>query len=1021
MCGVAALKPWLPASRRDMMELVSLGVGAPVFVGRMAELATLDAAFERVRRGRPSAVLIGGEAGVGKSRLLSEFAARARATGVSRVLYGYCLELSAEGLPFAPFTTVLRELVRGLGTEGVAALLPGRGGQELARLLPELGEPDIHGDPGEARARMFEQALTLFARLAEGGPVLLVIEDAHWSDPSTRDLLAFLVGNQRVLDNVLIVVTFRSDELHRGHPLRPVLAELDRLGWVVRLDLPRLTRREGRELAAALLGREPEPELADRVFSRSEGNPLFIEALLSRDDLLGPGLPESLRDLVLADVRRLPAETQEVLGALGVAGQRSGHALLAAVTGLGDKPLVAALKPAVSANVLVPDADGYAFRHALIREAILGEVLPGEKTRLHTRLAEILAADPSLVAPGRAEIEQAHHWYLAHDAARALESTWSAAAVAGRSLAHAERLALLARILELWPALPDAAERLGASHLDVLESAAEAAPAAGEDEKGIGFATTALKEIDPGREPARAAVLLEQRGLMKYRLGRADSIDELREALRLMPASPPSAVRARMLARCAKRMATSHEPGASAMAEEALTLARQTGDAATEAYALITVAEAHAHAPGYQLTSRSLEMLAQARALAERAQAYDPQLQATITESDLLEGMGEHERAAQVARQGVISAREYGLARATGTLLAANVAEPLMSLGRWDEAGDVIEHALELSPPPGTRAVLLLLAGQMALARGDLAGAAQSAAATRNALTRFGYRDQTHLPLAQLETGLRLAQDRPGDALTITGQALERAEVQRSPRYTWPLLVAGAQACGMALTSAAAARDDSLATRAHRLLDRLRRLAETLDVIGPVQQAHRLTFAADSARAGVAEGAPGADTLAGWDAAAQAWDRVHCAYPQACALLRAAEAAMDGGDRDGAAQRLARAAPLADGLAAVPLREQIGSLARRARLSLPVRPAGGPAEENFGLTAREIEVLRLVSAGRANRDIAAELFISAKTASVHVSNILAKLHAASRTEAAAIAHRIGLADDGPRAAGLEKS
>jgi len=194
-----------------------------------------------------------------------------------------------------------------------------------------------------------------------------------------------------------------------------------------------------------------------------------------------------------------------------------------------------------------------------------------------------------------------------------------------------------------------------------------------------------------------------------------------------------------------------------------------------------------------------------------------------------------------------------------------------------------------------------------------------------------------------------------------------------------------------------------------------------MDVIGPVQEADRLTFAGESARAGTTGGVAGAGALARWDAAAQAWDRLQCPYPQACALLRAAEAAMDGGDRDGAAQRLARAAPLADGLAAVPLREQIGSLARRARLSLPARPAGGPAEENFGLTAREIEVLRLVSEGRGNRDIAAELFISAKTASVHVSNILTKLHAASRTEAAAIAYRAGLADDGPRAAGPPKS
>ena len=201
-------------------------------------------AFARVQQGQPWTVLIGGEAGVGKSRLVGESAARALASGAARVLLGYCLELSAEGLPFAPFTGVLRELVRDLGADGVAALLPGGGALDLARLLPELGEPAVGADPGEARARMFEQVLALLGHLAEAGPVVLVIEDAHWSDRSTRDLLTFLVGNQQLLNGVLIVVTFRSDELHRGHPLRPVLAELGRLGWVARLDLPRLTRRE---------------------------------------------------------------------------------------------------------------------------------------------------------------------------------------------------------------------------------------------------------------------------------------------------------------------------------------------------------------------------------------------------------------------------------------------------------------------------------------------------------------------------------------------------------------------------------------------------------------------------------------------------------------------------------------------------------------------------------------------------------------------------------------------------------
>jgi DNA-binding CsgD family transcriptional regulator/tetratricopeptide (TPR) repeat protein len=995
-----------PRLARDIMGVVSNGAFPSVLVGRAGELAGLEAALERVREGRPSAVLIGGEAGVGKSRLAAEFGARARAAGATRVLSGYCLDLSAEGLPFAPFTGVLRELVRELGADGVAALLPGRGTRELARLLPELGEPGLQGDPGEARARMFEQMLALLGRLAEAGPVVLVIEDAHWSDRSTRDLLAFLIGNQQALDGVLIVVTFRSDELHRSHPLRPVLAELGRLGWVARLTLPRLTRREGHQLMARLLGCEPGPELAERVFARSEGNPLFIETLLGSDALLDPGLPESLRDLVLADVQRLPARALEVLEAMAVAGQWCGHGLLAAATGLGDRELLAALRSAVSANVLVPEADGYAFRHALIREAILGQMLPGEKTRLHICLAEALAADPSLVPPGRAVIEQAHHWYSARDMPRALASAWQAADAAGRSLAYAEKLAMLARILELWPTVPDAAQVVGTSHVSVLESAADSAADAGEDELGIGFATAALKEIDATSEPARAAGVLALRAELRWYLGRAEGVDDLREALRLVPADDPgTAVRRRVLSWLATWPELSGGVEARAATEEALRLARQAGDLATEAQALITLAKLDNDEHGLM----SLDLLDQARTVAEKAHSHDQLLRVAVNESHYLEGMGEHERAAQVARQGVASAREHGLARGPGTLLAANVAEPLIALGRWDEAADMIEQAIEMSPPRASRAGLLQLAGIVALARGDLSGAARSAAACRGALAGFGYRDQRQLPLALLETRLYLAQDRAGDAVAVAGQAVERFNLERSPRYTWPLLVAGARACFAVLGHAITPHDHGLAERARHLLDQLRGLAEKLKVTGPLEAAHRLTFTAEAARADDPAGAPATDLVAAWDAAAQAWDRLDQPYELACALLRAASAAMDQGDRDGAAQRLARAASLAGRLGAGPLRGQIGSLARRARLGLPSGPPGEQGPGIPGLTARETEVLRLVAAGRSNREIGAELFISAKTVSVHVSNILAKLNAGTRTEAAAIAHRAGLA------------
>jgi DNA-binding NarL/FixJ family response regulator len=1004
------------------MVVVNMSSGGTALVGRASELAALDAALRRVRDGGPSTVLVGGAAGIGKSRLVGEFSMRVRDAGAARVLTGYCLELSAEGLPFAPFTGVLRELVREIGPDGVAAHLPRQGARELARLLPELGEPGVQGDAGEARSRMFEQMLSLFEHLAEATPLVLVIEDAHWSDQSTRDLLAFLIGNQRVLDRVLIVVTFRSDELHRGHPLRLVLAGLDRLGWVTRLELPALTRREGGEFMTRLLGRDPNRRLADQIYQRSEGNPLFMEALLHRDahGNRNYGVPESLRDLVLADVRRLPAQTQKVLGALSVAGQQGGHALLATVSRLESDTLSDALRPAVSANVLVTDADGYAFRHALIREAILGDLLPGEKTRLHIGLAEALADDPALVPPGRAATEQAHHWYSAHDNARALQSAWLAAAAAGDSAAYAEKLAMLSRVLELWDTLPDAGERIGASHLDVLEAAADAAWNAVEGERCIEFATAALEEIDATAEPARAALLLMTRADVRWSLGHEVGLADLREALPLIPEGSADAVRAQVLGWVATYLQTSNHPEARAAVEEALRLSRHAGDSATEAHALITFVSVDF----YQRGVLSLELLKQAGALAEQAQRPDALLRVALNESHFLEELGEHEGAARAARQGVARASEYGLARGNGTLLAVNVAEPLVALGRWEEAGEVIEHALELSPPSGTRAALLQLAGELALERGDLAGAAKWAKAGRTALEMFGYRDQSNLPFLRFDAELRLAQGRLAEALTIVEDTLDGLKSPPSARYTWPLLVAGAQACAAAMTDPTASRDHELPGRARRLLERLRALAQRLRVIGPSQEAQRLTFTAltgqarrEAAPTDQADGAPDRDTLAAWDAAAAAWQRLDQPYQLAYALMRGAEATMDRGDRDDAAARLTRAAALADRLGASRLREQIGSLARRARISLPAEAAGaqdgaqpdGQALGGLGLTAREIEVLRLVAAGRSNSEIAADLFISAKTVSVHVSHILAKLDAATRTEAAAIAYRAGLA------------
>jgi DNA-binding CsgD family transcriptional regulator len=986
---------------------------SPVLVGRADQLAVLEAALGPSGHGGPSVVLVGGEAGVGKSRLASEFAVRASAAG-ARVLTGGCVELGTDGLPFAPFTTVLRELVRDLGPDGVAALLPSGASRDFARLLPEFGSAD--GDPDiVARARLFEQMLALLERLADDGPVVLLIEDAHWADRSTRDLLAFLVGRQQVLDGVLIVVTYRSDEMHRTHPLRPLLAELARLAWVERMDLPRLDRLHADELVARILGREPEPSFADRVYLRADGNPLFVEELLC--DCAGgvlTVLPESLRELLLAAVRRLPEETQEVLRAASAGGQRVGHALLAAVTGLDDDALSRALRPAVAANVLTADVDGYAFRHGLIREAILDDLLPGDHTRLHTRFARALRDDPGLVPPGRAVIEQAYHWYAAHDTVGALVSSWRAAEQAGCALAHAEQLTLLGRVLELWDKVPDAEQRIGASHLSVLELSARVAETAGENDRSAAFASAALDEVNPVAEPARAALLLETRAKARqYGSAAADLRADLQTALDLVPPGAADAERARVLITMARHVLPPYAPEAAAALEEALRLAQRAGNPAIEARALCDLAMFRSRGGD---DPAALEMLGRAGAIAGRAGAYDPLLAVVINESHVLEGMGQHERAAEVARAGIASAEDYGLARSSGTFLAINVAEPLAVLGRWDEAAEVLEHALALSPTRHTnRTALRQLAAQLALRRGDLAAAADSAAIARAALTNVGrwLRGQYQIPMARLDVELLLAEGKPADALAVAADAVARLDLALDPRYAWPLLATAARAAAAA--GPARRGEGELTGQAADLLAQLRTLAGTMPAWGPVQHADRLTFRAEELRAdpgGHTDERQARHVLAAFDAAAAAWEGNGQPYPLADALLRGAEAALAASDRDGAATRLRRAAELADDLGARPLAAEIKALARSAR----IRPDGGQpghraaAATPLGLTAREFEVLRLVADGRSNPEIAARLFISAKTASVHVSNILAKTGVASRGEAAAAAHRLHLFD-----------
>ncbi|WP_158542865.1 ATP-binding protein [Phytoactinopolyspora halophila] len=958
---------------------------SPSLLGRGTDLAALTDALERVRAGSAATILVGGEAGIGKTRLVQEFAGQVASR--TRILIGGCSERGADGLPFAPFTAALRDLLSVLGQESFGELLPGDTAGELPRVLPALGRTDTGTDTSTARARLFEEVLALFGNIARNETTVLVIEDAHWAAASSCDLLDFLVRNQQSTPGLLIIVTYRSDELDRSHPLRASLAELERVAWVNRRELARLTRDEVNQQARHLLGATPSAERIANVYRRSDGIPLFVEALLAES---GPGdtaPPRSLQDLLLAPIHRLPAETSDAVQVAAVGGVRVEHRLLAAVTGLDDAALSAALRPAVSTNVLRVEGEAYAFRHALIRDAVYDDQLPGDRIRRHLRYAEALESAPSLGPDGRSVLDLAHHWHQAGEPTRALAAAWHAAAHTAQSLAHTEQLGMLERVLQLWDHVDDPSTRIGLDHPAVLERAAEAARLAGEAERGVHLATEALAEL--GDDPVRSARLLTLRGGLLRVLGSGGDLDDLRTAARIVPHDEPG--RARVLSALASRLMDipAHDE-ARRVGEDALTLARRHADRESEVFSLVLLATLQSR---FGDLEAQLPCLHEAQAIAHSRGAHYLLMRALHAETHLLDAYGEYERAAAVARRGLNAAAEAGVTRIFAGPQAISLVSSLVSLGRWDEAWQVADEYLALAPPPLIRADLWRQQAMIALARGDTSPA-QLAVETGRGVAEGGA--SLVFPTACLEIELLLHQGDGEQACARARQIVAENDMHEPSRFSWPFLVAAARAAG-------AAGDADLLTT-------LRSHADTMQVVGPVQDAHRHVFHAETARA------EGKDDREAWQSAVRAWENTGDPFELARALLGFAETAVAvDNDRDAAAEALRRADALVADLRAAPLRDAIARLARRARITLP----GADVEDTdpvervrvqLGLTNRELDVLRLVASGRDNHDIAAELFISAKTASVHVSRVLAKLGLTNRTEAAATAYRLGLVD-----------
>ncbi len=618
-------------------------VSSPRLVGRAKELAQLGAALERARAGSPAAVLVAGEAGVGKTRLVSEFAAKATATGAS-VLAGGCAALVEAELAYAPLAEALRGLLQRLEPAAVTGLLAGDRG-ELARLLPELGtaehQPPDQGLESEAgRARLFGVLHRLLARLGGDAPVVLVVEDLHWADRSTLEFLSYLI---RALheERLLLVGTWRSDELPRGHPVRRWLAEQHRSSRVEHLELQRLSRGELAEQLAGILG-TPAPGLVEAVFARSGGNPFFAEELLAAANGTAAALPARLREVLLLRVGDCTPACQAVLRVAAAAGRRVQEHLLAAVEPLGEAELLAGLREAVDQQLLVvrPDQDAYAFRHALVQEAVYGELLPGERTRL---------------------------------------------------LGHYDRA------LDLWDRVVDAQARAGMDHVELLRRAAQAAYD-GYDPRARALIGQALSEVDPAAEPVRAGLLHERRS--RYDL---DSKHEAAsDAVRLIPANPPTVERARVLARLAEvNFIAGRSTEARTAAEEALAIARRLGADRELVRALIIVGGAQAADGAFEAGIAALQKAARR---AEQHADPDQMKSAHLLLGEALMQAGRLEEAVDVSLAGRELLQRLKVPSYWESLLLVNAAEALFKLGRWDDADPLATQSLaqargEASPP----------------------------------------------------------------------------------------------------------------------------------------------------------------------------------------------------------------------------------------------------------------------------------------------------------------------------------
>jgi DNA-binding NarL/FixJ family response regulator len=972
----------------------------PLFIGRADELRRLLDVLERAESGRASAALVAGDAGVGKTRLLAELATRAEQRG-ARVLVGGCMEAGDVGLPYVPFVDAFRDLGTRPGEAEVAAPLVAAV-PALGRLLPKAGEEPLPlaSTDGFEQVQLLDGVLSLLVRLSELAPLLLVIEDLHWADSSTRNLLAFLIRTLRT-GRVALVASYRSDELHRRHPLRPLLAELVRVSDLERIELPPFNRAELAEYLRALVGEGVPSDAVDRILARSEGNAFFAEELVAagavRAEVL---LPEALADVLLSRVEALSELAREVLKVAAVAGRRVGHQLLVAVFGRPEPELEQGLREAIAAQVLVADpvTETYRFRHALLQEVVYGDLLPGERSRLHATYARLLA-DHGPAA------ELAYHSMAAHDLPGALAALVRAAADARDVFAPKEALHHLTEACELWDRVPDAVKVAGIDRVELLLRAAAAASDSGESRHAVSHAREAVAALGPDTEGPRAAMVYER--LAAYLYQSDADFDEMlaaaRRAVELVDADPPTELRAQVTNGLGRVLAGGRRYAeARRWCDEALAVARAVGSTREEARALINLAVLEQRLD-HEDIARSLLHEARAKAAEAGDRSLEMRSQYSLgalefDRGDMAAGAAAFDQAIAVAEASGLTWAEYGIHAQVLRCYADYVT------GSWERAEQRYAVVDERNPAPASLSAVSLY---IEVGRGH-PGAGERAAR----LQRF-YSDDSWVTYMSGGCGADLARwqgdlDRARALAAAALAALEAVDEGWELSAIWPATVGLAAEADRAVRARAAGDEDAVAEAlktGQALLERSREAERQARAIGRQVGPEALAWLARAeAEWARLEGRAEPDL---WAASAEAFAYGYV-YEEARSRWRLAEALLAAGRREEALEPARAAHATAVRLGANPLRAEVEALGRRGRLDLGMSADEGGLGLGVHLTPRELEVLRLVAAGRSNTQIAEVLYISPKTASVHVSNILSKLGVRSRVEAAATAHRLGL-------------